>query len=734
MEQIELEELEGSVTVIVYQNEDNGYTIMKISVEKEVFTAVGTLPGVTVGECIVAKGAWGNHPTYGRQFKIEIFERKIPEGASAILKYLSSGTISGVGKATAKALVTEFGEEVFDVMEHRHQDLTKIKGITEKTAEKIHKSYCEQMGTRRLLTFLSTHELPMTLAPPLNRFYGDQALHVVETNPYILVGEEFGLRFDRADQLAMALGGKSDNEERLKAGILFSLQQSLRDGHTFQPKEKLLRSSSRVLGSDYPLLEKAVDKLLSQGELFEETIGEVEVVYLPVLQEAESYVAMRMLEMCDHELFPPKNIKDVIASIQKEQKIEYSPEQEEAVEMAANRQVMILTGGPGTGKTTSLKGVLALFERLELETALVAPTGRAAQRMGELCQRDASTIHRLLEIGVDPATGKMVFLKDEDNALEIDALIVDETSMVDIGLMAALLAGLPGDCRLVLVGDPDQLPSVGPGNLFGDLIASEVIPLVRLSRIFRQAEESNIVCNAHRVNQGELPDFAQSQGDFFFLPRHSSQETLDTIVDLCCRRLPENMGLSPDQIQVLSPTRKRGTGTVALNKALQDALNPPSRKKGERQFGDWLFRAGDRVMQVKNNYDIPWEDKEKKSSGLGVFNGDIGHIMKVESDLILVQFEGKEVEYTLDMLNQLEPAFAITVHKAQGSEYHAVIFAAFDGAPMLLTRGILYTGLTRAKNLFIGVGSPAVVADMARNDLEIQRYSGLQERLLQKLT
>ena len=435
-------------------------------------------------------------------------------------------------------------------------------------------------------------------------------------------------------------------------------------------------------------------------------------------------------ELAAGEIVAPHGLEELIDRIQAEQGITYAPQQRQAVELAATSQVMLLTGGPGTGKTTSLRGVLALFDALGLETALAAPTGRAAKRLGELCGAEGTTIHRLLETQYDPHSGRLGFAKNSYAPLQADAVIVDETSMVDVPLMAALLDALEGDCRLVLVGDPDQLPSVGPGNLFADLIRSKVVPTVRLTEIFRQAAQSAIVRNAHQVNQGVLPDLRENRGDFFFLRRRDAQSAAETIVDLCRRRLPENMGIPADQIQVLSPTRRRGTGTGVLNQALQAALNPPDENKGERRFGDWIFRAGDRVMQVKNNYDILWREDGGTDSGMGMFNGDIGVIREVDRECITVDFDGKVVEYSPDMLGELEPAFAVTVHKAQGSEYRAVILAALDGAPMLMTRGVLYTAITRAKELFIIVGDDQAVERMVANNRQTRRYSGLRARLL----
>lgn len=725
----ELDKLEGSVSAILFQNKENGYTILKLKSEGEEQSVVGVMPDISPGEFVEIQGEWVTHPTYGRQLKAQLVERKLPQGENEILRYLSAGTISGVGKSTAKLLVDTFGDDVLDILENHPEKLTELKGMTEKRAEKIHQSYCKQMGTRRLLTFLTVHELPLSLAPPLTKFYGDMALKLIETNPYLLTDEEFGLSFHKADQLAQELGRGKDSPERLESALLFALRDSLNKGHSFLPRQQLTIAAAELLECGLSILQNAMERLEDKGSIFLETIDEKEAIYLPTLLEAETTVALRIAEMTQGELLPPKKLKTILKEIQKSQNITYSPEQCAAVELAAKHQVMLLTGGPGTGKTTSLKGLVALFEHLDLDIALAAPTGRAAQRLGDLCGSEASTIHRLLEAGFDNQTGCLMFQRDVDDPIKADAVIVDETSMVDVLLMSHLLEALPNHCRLILVGDPDQLPSVGAGNVFGDLISSGAVPMVRLSQIFRQAQESNIISNAHLVNQGIIPEFMKNKGDFFFLARDNPQDTLDTIVDLCQRRLPEKMKIPVEQIQVLSPTRRHSTGTASLNKALQNALNPPSKKKSERSYGDWLFREGDRVMQVKNNYDIIWKDGSK--SGTGVFNGDIGVVQKVISDLITVAFDGKVVEYTTDLLNQLEPAYAITVHKAQGSEYNAVVFAAYDGAPMLLTRGVLYTAITRAKTIFIGVGNPNVLGKMTENYQQIHRYTGLQQRLIE---
>ena len=732
----ELTQIEGTVESVVFRNEENGYTVLRLDIgAKEPATVVGCMPGAAPGEGLTVQGTWGRHPSYGAQFKAEIVERRIPVGEKAMYEYLASGAIKGVGSSTARKLVDTFGEDVFTVLEEHPERLTQIKGITRKRALQIGDAFRLQMGMRRLLEFLGEHQLPLQLGMPLYRRFGDVALEVLRDDPYLLVDEELGVPFSRADQLALDLGMEGEDPQRVTAGLLFELSHNLNNGHTFLPAGKLLWATGRLLGvEELPLLE-GLDALTAQGVVVRETVAGEDACYLASVQEAEEYVAFRLGEMCAQELQPPQGLERLLDRIQAEQGIVYAPQQREAVELAASRQVMLLTGGPGTGKTTCLRGALALFDALGLETALAAPTGRAAKRLGELCGVEAATIHRLLETQFDPGTGRLVFAHNESDPLPVDAVIVDETSMVDIALMRALLSALRGDCRLVLVGDPDQLPSVGPGNLFSDLIRSGRVPMVRLTEIFRQAARSAIVMNAHGVNQGRLPDLHNQSSDFFFLRRKDPVRAADTIVELISQRLPRNMGIPPEQIQVLSPTRKTVAGTAALNRAIQAALNPPAPGKGERRFGESVFRAGDRVMQVRNNYDLMWRDRDSLTSGMGIFNGDIGQILAVDNrnELITVDFEGRIVEYSPDMLGELEPAYAITVHKAQGSEYRAVILSVCKGSPMLLTRGVLYTAITRARELLILVGDEEAVAQMTANNRQQRRYSGLRWRLAQSL-
>ncbi len=723
--------MEGVVTVIVFRNKDNGWTVLRMDVKGEEIAVLGSMPGVSPGEYLTVQGHWTRHPTYGQQLKAESVTRKLPKEQKDILLYLSSGAVTGVGRTLARQLVDAYGEKVLDVLEQEPERLAELKGISRSKAEAIGSSFREQLWMRRLTEFLSEHDLPMDLAVKLRRNCGDAALDLVKTNPWMLTREEYGVRFADADRIALSLGLEETDSRRLEAALLFELSRGTEKGHVFLPRWKLLEGAAKLLRGTSPEdLSPVLDSLQSRGEVFREDIGNEDAVYLPDLYAAEMTVARRILEMAGTELTPPAALEQVINLIQEAQGIVYAPQQREAVEIAARSQVMILTGGPGTGKTTCTRGVLALYDALGLETALAAPTGRAAKRLGELCQADASTIHRLLEPSYDPKTDSLTFAHNIYDPLPFDAVIVDETSMVDIPLMAALLDALPGDCRLLLVGDPDQLPSVGPGSLFSDLIRSGAVPTVRLTEIFRQAARSCIVQTAHQVNRGEMPDLQPPEdSDFRFIQQQTPRGVLDTIVDLCLHQLPEKMHIPPDQIQVLSPTRLRETGTSALNQMLQTALNPPDRKKPERRYGTWLYRKGDRVMQVHNNYTIPWREPDSGSSGMGIFNGEIGTIRSVTPEGITVDFDGKLASYGPELLNELEAAYAITVHKAQGSEYRAVILAAYDSNPFLMTRGVLYTAITRARELLVIVGTPQRIGQMVSNSRQDRRYSGLYWRL-----
>ena len=729
----QLNELSGSVTVVLYRNEENGYTVLRLDTEdRGEVTAVGCMPGVTPGETLELQGSWTRHPNYGEQFKAETVARRMPVGSKAVFEYLSSGVIKGVGAVTARRIVDKFGADSLQIIETDPEQLTVLPGMTPKRAKTISEQFRQQMGMRLLLDFLTEYSIPLQAAMPLYRRFGDKALTMVRENPYLLAEPDLGVGFAVADALALELGVEGDDPQRVEAAILFELIHNAGNGHSFIPHEKLVFATAALLGlEDGEPIREGIDILTDRGELIREEIAGVDACYLADLYFAEAHVAQRLTEMSQLEILPPKGLDKLIRNLEKEQGISYAPQQRNAVELAAGCQVMLLTGGPGTGKTTCLRAVMALFEVLGLKTALAAPTGRAAKRLSEACGAEAKTIHRLLETKLDVATGKLVFTHNEYEPLDADAVIVDETSMVDITLMSALLSALRGDCRLVLVGDPDQLPSVGPGNLLGDLLRSGRIPAVKLTDIFRQAQESDIVINAHKVNQGEFPDLRANRKDFYCVRRYDSAKASETIVELCRTGLPDKMGIPFNQVQVLTPTRKRGGGTASLNRAIQAAVNPPAKNKKERVFGSFIFREGDRVMQIRNNYDVFWQNPATGEQDMGVFNGDIGIITAVDQGeaALVVDFDGRIVEYTGDMLNELEPAYAVTVHKAQGSEYRAVILAVSDVPPGLLTRGVLYTAITRARELLIIVGDDKAVEQMVANNKQTRRYSGLRARL-----
>ncbi len=726
-------QVEGTVSAVLFRNEENGYTVLKLDCgERGEITAVGCMPGAAPGEALELEGSWGRHPSYGEQFKAEVVTRRMPVGEKAIFEYLASGVVKGVRMGLARQIVDRFGEDALAVIENEPDKLCEIRGVSPKRARAISEDFRQKMGMRRLAEFLSEHRLPLAAAMPLYQRFGDYAVEVVRDNPYLLADRTLEIPFAQVDELAIGLGVAGDDPQRVEAALIFELDHNADNGHVFLPENKLLTATAALIGVEGDCLAQGLDGLIERGEVVREDIAGVTACYPAGLYGAECYVAMRLGEMCRTEIAPPEGLGRLIDAIQKEQGIRYAKQQRTAVELCASRQVMLLTGGPGTGKTTSLRGVLALFETLGLETALTAPTGRAAKRMGETCGTDALTIHRLLETKLDPFTGQLAFTKNQDDPLEVDAVIVDETSMVDVSLMAALLAALRGDCRLVLVGDPDQLPSVGPGNVLDHLIRSGAVPAVSLTEIFRQARESAIVMNAHGVNRGDVPELNNKARDFFYLGRRDAARTVDTVVELCKPRLPQNMGIPPEQIQVLTPTRKRGAGTAALNRALQEALNPAQEGRGERAFGPYIFREGDRVMQVKNNYDLFWENPDTGEKDLGVFNGDIGTIVEVDVGGITVSFEGRLAAYPPELLGELEPAYAVTVHKAQGSEYRAVILALSDVPPSLLARGVLYTAITRARELFILVGDGELMARMVANDRQMRRYSALRTRLLRE--
>ena len=727
---MEQELISGTVAAVVFQNQENGYAVIKLdSEEGGLITVVGTIPVPVAGERLIVTGKWGTHANYGRQFEAEFLERMLPDSSKEILAYLSSRAVRGIGPKTAEKIVAAFGEDSLKILERAPERLTEISGISMKKALEMGASFRQQVGVRHLIEFLAAYHIPAETAVQLYRAYGGRAMELVQENPYLLTQPQFGAVFSSADTLALELGFDGNDPRRVEAGVLFELRHNLGNGHSFLPKDKLTAATASLLELEAAEVEEAMDRLCELGRIELDEIAGLQAVYLPEYYEAETYITQRILRMASQT---PQARKEVsVASIEAVNGIRYAEKQREAICAAAQERVMILTGGPGTGKTTTLAGILTLFDQRHLQTLLAAPTGRAAKRLSELTGREASTIHRLLETQISPETGEMVFMRDEDEPLKCDALIVDEVSMVDVLLMHSLLLALPQEAKLILVGDPDQLPSVGAGRLFSDLITSGAVKTICLTEIFRQAQQSLIVMNAHAVNRGELPVLTVKDRDFFFMKRRTAESVVQTIADLCARRLPENMGIRPEDIQVISPTRKGETGTINLNRVLQAALNPPQPSKKEKYCGEICFREGDRVMQIRNNYDILWK-RPDGGSGTGIFNGDIGIICRIDpyEDQVHIRFDDRDAVYDSDMLTELELAYAITAHKSQGSEYKAVIFAVFGGAPPLLTRGVLYTAITRARELLILVGNEEVVAQMTYNNRRDKRYSGLRWRLM----
>lgn len=736
MEQ-ELEILQGAVSAVVYQNYENGYAVLRLNLGGgQTVTVVGTIPLPAVGERLMVTGKWSTHSNYGRQFEAEFLERLMPQTSVEILNYLSSRVIKGIGPRTASRIVEMFGDQTLAIMEREPERLSEVPGISREKARKIGEEFKLHVGIRQIMEFFALHHLSAELAVQVYKRYGDSTMELLYDDPYLLMDEELNASFGAVDQFAISLGVAGDDPRRVEAGTLFELSYNLTGGHCFLPEEKLIAATARLLqlDSDEPV-KQGIARLLEADRLVRETLAGITVIYLPELHEAETECTRMLLDFAGHSFPEPRGLDRQIQAIAKESGIEYSGEQTQAIREAATSGLLLITGGPGTGKTTILRGILELLGQNQLRCLLAAPTGRAAKRLTEVTGEDASTIHRLLEAGIDPATGKMFFARDAENPLKCDAVIVDEMSMVDVSLLYSLLQAIPTGKRLILVGDPDQLPPVGPGFPFGDMLRSGSLPTVRLTEIFRQAQKSLIVMNAHRVNQGEMPDLKCVSSDFFFMRRTSEEAVCTLIRDLCATRLPQKMGIPTDQIQVLSPTRKGAVGTVNLNRLLQAALNPQSPDKKERAYGDYQFREGDRVMQIRNNYDILWKKADGSAVGAGIFNGDVGRIQTIDpaSETLTVLFDDRLAEYDFTQLGELEPAYAMTVHKSQGSEYRAVILTAWNGSPYLLSRSILYTAITRARELLIIVGREETVGVMVENARKNRRYSGLKLRLQGKV-
>ena len=731
-QETELIELAGSVQSVIYKNEENGYTVLRlVDSNGELVTVVGCFPYASAGESMIVSGSWTTHNVHGRQFKAEYAQRMLPSGASAIYDYLAGGAVRGIGPATALLLVNRFGDSTLDVLERSPEKLAQIKGISLQKAVQMSETFRRQTGLRRLMEFICSFGLRPILAIRLYRYYADSAISILQENPYILASSHIGGSFAEADDMALELGIELQSENRIAAAAIFELEYNAGGGHCFIPRGKLAAVTGQMIGVEPQRVDVTIEEMIADGRIAFEQIAGCDACYLPRLYEAECHTAKRIAAMAGERYAIRMDFSSLIASLEAKQGICYAPRQRETLQLALENQIVVITGGPGTGKTTSIRAILAMFDSLGLRTLLTAPTGRAAKRMTELTGCEASTVHRLLGARFAEDEESVVFAKNEADQLDCDAVILDECSMVDISLMSALLAAMPADARLVLVGDADQLPSVGPGDVFSAILRSEAVPAVRLTEIFRQDGTSRIVRNAHMINRGEHPDLSENTGGFFRLKRFKAASAVDTITELCASRLPEKMNIPSEEIQVLSPTRKGELGTVNLNQHLQAALNPPAEGKKEKLFGSVVFREGDRVMQIRNNYELSWHSEDNSAAGSGIYNGDIGVITQIdlEQECLTVSFDGRLAVYSFDLLLELEHAWAMTVHKAQGSEYRAVILALCAASQMLTSRDILYTAVTRAKELLILVGDEQIAYQMIDNARQSRRYNALRVRI-----
>ena len=727
----EIEVLTCTVNNVIFSNEENGYTVLSVTdTDGTEQKMTGTFPFAWPGENITAYGHWGMHGTYGRQFEAESAERSAPGDERSVFSYLASGGVKGIGPVMAGQIVGQFGSRALRILEEEPEKLVKIRGISLSKAEKLSREYRRQMGMRKLVIFLSSCAIAPEYAVRLYRFYGEDAMRLLKDNPYLLTADGIGAPFSEADRLAQELGIEDADPNRVRAGILFVLRHNEENGHCFIPFEKLCTGAAEQLGLEKEEVSALAWMMADEKDLIREQIAGQDACYLPDMYRAESGTAQRIAKMVGRTEKPKVDLERLIADCEREQGITLAAQQKEILRLAATNRILAITGGPGTGKTTSLRAILRLYERMGLRTLLAAPTGRAAKRMAELAGAEASTIHRMLGAKLAEQSMNLVFTRNRDNPLPCDALILDECSMIDIRLMYAVLEALPGKARLILVGDAAQLPAVGPGDVFSAILRSEIVPAVRLTEIFRQQSGSRIVRNAHLINRGEHPNLSENAGDFFRLQRLQAGTTAETVVELFSRRLPQKMNIPPEDIQVLTPTRKGECGTYELNRALQAALNPPAPDKKEKTVGDVTFRVGDRLIQTRNDYDILWEIADG-GAGLGMFNGDIGILTAVDTaeQTCTVDFDGRIAKYDFETLRDLEHAWALTVHKSQGSEYRAVILALADSSRRLLTRTVLYTAVTRAKELLILVGSDSVAYRMIDNTAPNRRYNALRLRI-----
>lgn len=722
-------ELSGSVEDVIYKNADNGYTVINLGCDDGLIPVVGTLGDVNEGERLNLRGGWITSQKYGRQFKAAMCERSMPQTETEIAAYLGSGVIKGLGPAIAKRIVKAFGTEALDIIDNDCMKLTAINGISSDKALYISNEYHKITGVNEVIKFLGEYNFGPAHAISVWSAFEHDSIKQIKTNPYILCTSGIDIDFRSVDRMAADLGFDAENSDRVRAGIVYVLHENANAGHTCLPTEKLRESVCDNLGIERRQFESCLDDCEEKDWVVRITLGKREFVYLPEYYIAETYIAKKLAFMIRTSAQYEKDYSDEIRGVEFSENIQYEDLQRAAISACLTGSVFILTGGPGTGKTTTLNGVIKILKAHKKRILLCAPTGRAAKRMSDLTGEPARTIHRLLEVDYT-AKGELKFKRNETNPLPADVVIADEMSMVDALLMCSLVRAIKPTSKFIMVGDSNQLPSVGAGNVLKDLIASHYIPSVELKEIFRQAAQSLIVTNAHRIVKGEFPVLDDRQNDFFFMNKPNESEIAGLVIQLTKQRLPDTYGFSPiDDIQVLCPTKMGAAGTRELNKQLQLALNPPSQNKAELKFFDVIFRTGDKVMQTKNDYDVLWTKNNEKGSG--IFNGDIGIIRAVDrfSQNVTIDFEGRMAIYTSEMLRKLEHAYAITIHKSQGSEYDAVIIPITGFTQNLLYRNLLYTGVTRAKKMIIVIGTKQLVKTMVDNDRKMLRYSLLRPLL-----
>ncbi len=725
-------ELTGTVEHVVYHNDKNQYTVLELAAGDETVTVVGGFPFVSEGEELTVFGTWTSHPSFGDQFKAEAFERARPATTSAMLKYLSSGAVKGIGPAMARRIIEAFGAHALTVIEEDPDRLAQIKGISLEKARQLSEELKRVYGIRELMAFLGAYGVRPEETVLVWKAFGPDSIAQIQRDPYILCGEGLDVSFQIADAIAESMETPADDLNRVRAGILYVLRHNLNNGHTCLPADKLLPAAARMLGVAPEVTADGLYGLLESLQVVSEEFTGRQFLFLREQHAGETYIAARMQALLHNAPKPVAGAAQALEALEAQWGIRYADKQKEAILAALEQGVLILTGGPGTGKTTTLNAIIRLLKRAGEQVLLAAPTGRAAKRMSEVTGEEAKTLHRLLQVDWDELD-QPVFTRNERNPLDCDCLVVDEVSMVDAYVFESLLRALPLSCRLILVGDSDQLPSVGAGNVLGDLIGAGLFPTVQLKEIFRQAMESLIVLSAHRVVEGQMPDLRRRDSDFFFLPCGDPRQAQDLVVDLASRRLPKSYGFSPvADIQVLCPGRKGEMGTVELNKRLREAINPPVQGKPEVKLGGEIFRVGDKVMQVRNDYDLAWS-REDGTGGEGIFNGDMGVVTHIDRPgaVLHVRIDDKLVLYDFERAqNELEPAYAVTVHKSQGNEFPAVILPVLRTPAQLCYRNLLYTGITRARQLLILVGERDTLAAMIENDRKTRRYTGLGKLLL----